>query len=291
MKTKSYLYIIIGASLWGFIGLFVKTLAVQGFTALQIVTLRMLTAAICITPVVYKQGKEHFHIELKDIWMFLGTGVVSVTFFTFCYFQCIQASSLAIAALLLYTAPAFVMLMSLVLFKESFTATKGVALLATFLGCGLVTGAFSGEMRLSLKGILLGLGSGIGYALYSIFGKFALQKYSTWTVTAYTFYFSFLSSLLVADFAHCTAEWSLSTLGGALGVGFVCAAFPYLLYTKGLEHVEAGQASILATVEPVVASLVGIVVFAEPVTWEKIAGIVLVVGSVMALNLPQKSKD
>lgn len=290
MKTRAYLCIIVGASLWGFIGLFVKTLAAQGFTALQIVTLRMLTAAICITPVVYNQGKEYFKIELKDVWMFLGTGVVSVTFFTFCYFQCIQASSLATAALLLYTAPAFVMLISLVLFKESFTLTKGVALLAAFVGCGLVTGAFSGEMNLSFKGILLGLGSGIGYALYSIFGKFALQKYSTWTVTAYTFYFSFLSSFMVADFAHCTAAWSWSTLGGALGVGFVCAAFPYLLYTKGLEHVEAGQASILATVEPVVASLVGIIVFAEPVTIEKIAGIVLVVGSVMALNLPKKSK-
>lgn len=287
MKTRAYLYIIVGAALWGLIGLFVKILSAQGFTALQIVTLRMLAASVCVTPLVYKQGAEHFKISLKDVWMFVGTGVISLTFFNYCYFNCIQASSLAVAALLLYTAPAFVMLMSLVLFKEKFTATKGIALIATFVGCGLVTGTFSGEMNLSFSGVLLGLGSGIGYALYSIFGKYALEKYSTWTITAYTFYFSLASSIVVADWAHCTAAWSWATLGGALGVGFLCAVFPYLLYTQGLDYVDAGQASILATVEPVVAAIIGIMVFAEPVTFEKIAGIVLVVGSVAALNLPQ----
>lgn len=287
MKTRAYLYIIVGAALWGLIGLFVKILSAQGFSALQIVTLRMLAASVCVTPLVYKQGTEHFKIAIKDIWMFVGTGVISLTFFNYCYFNCIQASSLAVAALLLYTAPAFVMLMSLVLFKEKFTATKGVALIATFIGCGLVTGTFSGEMNLSFSGVLLGLGSGIGYALYSIFGKYALEKYSTWTITAYTFYFSLASSIVVADWEHCTASWSWATLGGALGVGFLCAVFPYLLYTQGLDYVDAGQASILATVEPVVAAIIGIMVFAEPVTFEKIAGIVLVVGSVAALNLPQ----
>lgn len=287
MKTRAYLYIIVGAALWGLIGLFVKILSAQGFTALQIVTLRMLAASVCVTPLVYRQGTEHFKISLKDVWMFVGTGVISLTFFNYCYFNCIQASSLAVAALLLYTAPVFVMLMSLVLFKEKFTATKGVALIATFVGCGLVTGTFSGEMNLSFSGVLLGLGSGIGYALYSIFGKYALEKYSTWTITAYTFYFSLASSIVVADWEHCTAAWSWATLGGALGVGFLCAVFPYLLYTQGLDYVDAGQASILATVEPVVAAIIGIMVFAEPVTFEKIAGIVLVVGSVAALNLPQ----
>lgn len=291
MKTRAYLYIVSGAALWGLIGFFVKAIAAQGFTALQIVALRMLAASICVTPIVYHQDKNNFKIALKDLWMFIGTGVISLTFFNYCYFNCIQASSLAVAALLLYTAPVFVMLMSLVLFKERFTITKGIALAATFLGCGLVTGAFSGELKLSVAGILLGLGSGIGYALYSIFGKFALEKYSSWTITAYTFYFAFISSAAIADFPHCTAVWSSATVTGSLGLGFICDVFPYLLYTKGLQYVDAGQASILATVEPVVAALVGIFVFAEPLDWPKLAGIFLVLGSVAALNLPNNPQN
>ena len=289
-KTKAYLFIIIGAALWGLIGIFVKQLAAQGFTPLQIVNLRTLASAVCITPVLLKLSKEHFKIALRDAWMFVGTGIISLTFFNYCYFNCIQASSLAVAALLLYTAPAFVMLMSLVLFKERFTTMKGVALVATFVGCGLVTGALTGELNLSLSGILFGLGSGIGYALYSIFGKYALEKYSTFTISAYTFYFAFLASLPLADYGHCTATWSWGTLGGALGLGLVCAVFPYILYTKGLQYVDAGQASILATIEPVVAAIVGVVLFAEPMTGLKLCGIILVVGSVVALNLPVKNK-
>lgn len=287
-KTKAYLYIIIGAALWGLIGIFVRMLAVQGFTPLQIVNLRMLASSLCITPMLFKLGKEQFRIAFKDCWMFVGTGIISVAFFNYCYFSCIQASSLAVAALLLYTAPAFVMLMSLVLFKERFTAMKGVALVATFLGCGMVTGALTGELNLSLQGILFGLGSGIGYAMYSIFGKYALVKYSSVTITAYTFYFAFLASLPLADYGHCTVTWNWGTVEGALGLGLVCAVFPYILYTKGLQYVDAGQASILATIEPVVAAVVGVCLFAESLTMLKLVGILLVVGSIIALNLPGK---
>lgn len=287
-KTKAYLCIICGAALWGLIGIFVRQLAAQGFTPLQIVNVRNFTSAVCITPLLLGLGKEQFRFALKDLWMFLGTGVISVAFFNFCYFSCIQASSLAVAALLLYTAPAFVMLLSLVLFKERFTAMKGAALVATFLGCGLVTGALLGELKLSLIGILYGLGSGIGYALYSIFGKFALKKYSSYTITAYTFYFAFLATLPLADYGSCVGQWNFDTFTGALGLGLLCAVVPYILYTMGLKHVEAGKASILATIEPVVASLVGVALFAEPMTMLKLVGMVLVLGSVVLLELPAK---
>lgn len=288
-KTKAYLCIITGAALWGLIGIFVKMLAADGFTALQIVTLRTLASAICITPVLMTLGKQHFQVALQDLWMFVGTGIVSLTFFNYCYFNCIQESSLAVAALLLYTAPAFVMLLSLLFFGERFTLLKGIALVATFIGCGFVTGALTGELKLSPIGLLYGLGSGFGYALYSIFSKFALKKYSSFTISAFTFYIALVGSLPLADFSHCNAVWGWNTVIGALGLGLVCAVFPYVLYTQGLQYVEAGQASILATIEPCVAAIVGVLVFAEPLSWDKLLGIVLVVGAVAALNLPQGS--
>lgn len=98
-----------------------------------------------------------------------------------------QQTSLAVAALLLYTAPVFVMLMSLLCFGEAFTRTKALALLLTFSGCACVTGVFGSSLTLTLSGLLYGLGSGFGYALYSIFGKYAVRKYSSLTITAYTF--------------------------------------------------------------------------------------------------------
>ena len=289
MRTRAYLYILGAAALWGLIGLFVKTIAGQGFTSMQIVALRAMASASCITLVMLWKGLGQLRIDWRDCWMFVGTGIFSLVFFNFCYFNCIQSSSLAVAALLLYTAPAFVMLMSLLLFGESFTAKKALALVCTFIGCGCVTGAFEGGLKLTLSGLFYGLGSGFGYALYSIFGKYAVQKYSSLTITAYTFYFALIAAVPLAGFdGAALAKIDLLTIEGSLGLGLVCAVIPYLLYTKGLEKVEPGQASILATIEPFVAAAVGMLCFAEPMTMSKAVGMLLIFCSIVILNIREK---
>ena len=289
MRTRAYLYIIGAAALWGLIGLFVKTIAGQGFTSMQIVALRAMASASCITLVMLWKGLGQLRIDWRDCWMFVGTGIFSLVFFNFCYFNRIQSSSLAVAALLLYTAPAFVMLMSLLLFGESFTAKKALALVCTFIGCGCVTGAFEGGLKLTLSGLFYGLGSGFGYALYSIFGKYAVQKYSSLTITAYTFYFAVLAAVPLAGFdSVAVSKINLTTIGGSLGLGLVCAVIPYLLYTNGLEQVEPGQASILATIEPFVAAAVGMLCFAEPMTMSKAIGMLLIFCSIVILNIREK---
>ena len=116
MKTKAYLYIISAAVCWGLIGLFVRTLAAQGFSSMQIVALRSLAAAICVTLPLLQSGSAALRIRLRDLWLFVGTGICSLVFFNYCYFNAMQQTSLAVAALLLYTAPVFVMLMSLLCF-------------------------------------------------------------------------------------------------------------------------------------------------------------------------------
>ena len=151
MKIKAYLYIISAAVCWGLIGLFVRTLAAQGFNSMQIVALRSLAAAICVTLPLLRSGSAALRIRLRDLWLFVGTGICSLVFFNYCYFNAMQQTSLAVAALLLYTAPVFVMLMSLVCFGEAFTRTKALALLLTFSGCTCVTGVFGSSLTLTLR--------------------------------------------------------------------------------------------------------------------------------------------
>ena len=285
MKTRSYLYIIGAAALWGLIGLFVKTIAAQGFSSMQIVALRSVASATCITLVLLWRGLGQLRIALRDIWMFVGTGIFSLVFFNFCYFNCIQSSSLAVAALLLYTAPAFVMLMSLVLFGEGFTAKKGLALICTFIGCGCVTGAFEGGLSLTLSGLLYGLGSGFGYALYSIFGRYALDHYGSMTVTVWTFLFAGPASLVLLRPSELVGAFSTpGTWLTAAGLVVFSTVLPYILYTRGLSQVESGKASIMASLEPVVASLAGVLVFDEPMSWFTLAGIVCVLAGVYILR-------
>ena len=93
----------------------------------------------------------------------------------------------------------------------------------------------------------------------------------------------------LADFdSAALSKIDLTTIGGSLGLGLVCAVVPYLLYTKGLERVEPGQASILATIEPFVAAAVGMLCFAEPMTMSKAIGMVLIFCSIVILNIQEK---
>ena len=99
----------------------------------------------------------------------------------------------------MYTSPIWVTLFARVVFREKIGKRKLVALLMAFAGCILVSGITGGVGRVSMEGLLLGLGSGIGYGLYSIFGRIALEKgYHPMTVSAYTFLFACVGVLFLA---------------------------------------------------------------------------------------------
>lgn len=197
LKTKSCIFIIIAAALWGGIGVFFNMLSDVGFTQMQVVAIRVTAAAIALTLYILVKDRSLLRVKLRDCWCFVGTGIISLVFFNWCYFTAIELTSLAVAAVLMYTSPIFVMLFSALLFHERITGKKVVALLMTFLGCLFVAGVFgSSDYAFSLGGILIGIGAGVGYALYSIFGRFALEKgYPSVTISEYTFLFATLGAL------------------------------------------------------------------------------------------------
>ncbi len=280
-KSISYVCVIAAALLWGCMGILVRTMNEGGLTSVEVVTFRCVITAVIMLLGMFLFKREELKIKLKDVWCFLGTGVLSVVFFNICYFSCMKYCSLSTAAILLYTAPAFVMVMSYFLFKEKFTGRKVLALLSAFAGCVLVSGGF-GTGGIGTVGLLTGLGAGFGYALYSIFGRYALERgYSSFTITTYTFLFAMLGCLLITDVPHLVGCLSVAPelIGQGIVWTFLTTVAAYLLYTKGLGGMESGKASILATIEPVMATLVGCVVFKEPLTYVAIGGILLVLFS------------
>ncbi len=280
-----YIYILVAGALWGTIGLFFNYLSDLGLDRFQIMLLRIGIAAICLGIYIFCTNRQLFKIELRDWWMFFGTGICSLMFFNYCYFTCIAMVSVSVAAVLLYTAPMMVMLMSIVLFHEKFTVKKGVVVLMTFAGCVLVTG-LTGGGSIGAAGILVGLASAFGYALYSIFSTYALKKYHSITITFYTFVLAALGTLPlshVSELAPMLQNPAVLLYGAGLGI--LACMFPYLLYTRGLTGVAASHASVMATVEPVVATIIGVAVFGDVMTAGKCSGIVLILAGIVILNV------
>ena len=212
--------------------------------------------------------------------------MVCVVLFTLMYFSCQEQCSLAVAAILLYTAPAFVMLMSAVLFHESITKRKLLALLIAFAGCAFVSGVFSDGLSVTTSGLLMGIGSAFFYALYSIFARYALAHYQALTVTYYTFLCAGIASLFVGSPTQVIGLLSASPTIPLLALGLVVVStvLPFVLYTKGLVHVESGKASILASDKPVAAAVIGVLAFGEPMSVSVVLGLGCVLCSVYILR-------
>lgn len=289
-KPNGTILIILAGIFWGSMGIFVRGLtSLAGFTSFQIVSLRLTVAAFIFTFILLIKDPRGFRINMKDVPLFLGLGFGSVLFFTACYFTAIRMMTLSMAAILLYTSPIWVMLLSLLFFREKITGRKLLALAFSFLGCVLVSGLGSDQSSTTLIGILIGLGSGLGYGLYSILGTIALRKYSTYTVTTYTFVTASAGSLFLCSLPDLWHKITVCPRKPYLCVfivltGLVTAVIPFLLYTLGLEQVEASRAAILATIEPMVATLSGVLVFHEYLTLMSFCGILCIIAAIIVLN-------
>ena len=285
------LFVLIAGTLWGAMGIFVRGLASCGLSSIEICFVRVFVSAALMTVYFLLFNKKAMKIKLKDIWCFIGTGVFSLTFFGYCYFTTIQMTSMSVAAVLLYTSPVFVLVLSAILFKEKITKRKVICVIIAILGCAFVSGIVGSSVGLTLpvQGILYGLGSGLGYGLYSIFGRYAIKrKYSAITITYYSFLFSAVALLFMIK--PITILHKLGTgqvdinIVYVIGTAIVVTILPYIFYTLGLTKIENSKAAVVACIEPIMATVFGFLVFHEVLSFGEIVGVALVLLAIILLG-------
>ena len=294
MKKLAPFLVILAGCCWATMGIFVRHLNAIGLASMEIVEARSMLTVVIMLLALAVFRRDLLKVRAKDLWCFAGGGIISIILFNYCYFQTIQLASLSTAAILLYTSPIFVLLLSVPLFGEKLTRRKLICLAMAFGGCALASGLASGGMALSPQVLLFGLGSGFGYGLYSIFSRFALQRgYHPITITTYVFLFAAIGGVPLTDFGQI-----LQVAGDGMGnvlylllYTFVTTIVPYIAYTSGLQHVENGVAAVLACIEPVMATVFGIFVFREIPDVLGWAGIVLVMTALVLLNLQPKKQQ
>ena len=286
-RMLSIIAIVIAASFWGVIGVFSRQLNDRGLDSIQVTEVRCIVTALSLLVILAIYDKKLLKIDPKDIWMFFGSGVIGIISFNILYFEAAQIVSLSMTSVLLYTAPFFVVIMSMFLFKERLTKQKGLSLVLAFTGCLLISGVIGSSEGFNAKGFLLGLGSGIGYALYTIFSKIALKKYHAFTLTFYTFAIAGICLIPFSDIPH-MADVAVNVDGALiwmLALGILITTLPYFLYNFGLNGLDAGIASVMAFIEPMVATIAGFLIYNESPTAANFLGILMILFAVILLNI------
>lgn len=281
-KKTAYILVMIGAALWGTIGLFVQQLYALGFTPWETVGIRLSFSAVLIVLFLFLYKPNLLKIKFRHLPYFIGTGVISIAFFNYFFFTVISEANLSLAVVLLYTGPVFVAILSRIFLKEPFTGAKGLALVLMLAGCALTVELLpSGSVPDGWNIILFGFLSGFFYALYSIFGKSVSRHYHSLTITAYSMitgsiFLLITSSLLIEPGRLLqTGVW---ISGGSMALFSTVLA--YVFYTFGLTYVESSRASILSIIEPVVAIIIGVVIFQDNLNSWQVLGFILVILSV-----------
>lgn len=299
MKKKfSALLIILAGIFWGSSCLFVNRLYAFGFSPFQCTAIRLVFAAIILNlaVIIKNKGFKAYKISLSSLSIAAASGIFSV--FSMCafYYLCMEVSSAAVSAILLYTAPLFVMIMSLILFKEKLTFQKISAFIIAIVGCALVSGIASG-ISVSTLGIIFGVLSGFSYSLYGIFTYYYMKKNKDPLLfSALNFVFAAIVSLIFANpikIVHITAANGniLKTVIFFILFGLCTAVMPYALYTKGLSGTKPDIASILAFTEPLTAAVFGVTVLKQDLDIYGIIGIILVTTAIVIMNVKLKEKS
>ena len=302
-SRKAALMVIASAVLWGTYGAFVTVITDLGIGRNAQIFMRFLMTFLPVGVLMRLMEPSAFRIRRRDFWLFPANGVCSLVFFSACYTAAIRLTKIATAAALLYTAPVIVMVLSVLLFGEKLSRRKIFCVLMSVVGCAFASGIggelFAGTSGASAAGslitpagLLLGLGAGLGYALYSIFSRIILNRgYSVYTNVCYSFGVAMISFFILscADGSVSQVFESPSRTALALLCGILTGSLAYVLYTAGMKGMETSRAAQLTTLEPVTAAILGSVLFHQPLSVWEIAGIAMVVGSVVMMNAGTKT--
>lgn len=288
-KIKTFFHgeflIILTAVLWGVISLFSRPLNDYGFSSAEITFVRSLLSVGFLGVFLLLKDKSCFKVALRDVplLLFLGVGC----FMTVCllYTLSIEQNGSSVASMLEYTSSIWTVIISRFVFKEKITFVKIISLVGVLSGCAMLS--FGGEMRLTVNGLLFGLGTGLTLAFYGVVSKIATRKYASETITFYMFLFSAFGAFFIAT------AWNVplkianepASIWYFIGLAALSTTLAYILYTTGLKTVSAGKASMLSSIEIIVAAIVGLVVFHDNIGIIGYVGIAVSICSLIFLEM------
>ena len=285
-SLQGYGLVVVAATLWASIGVFYKFLIGEyGLTPLAAAAFRgtlgglMLLAGLLVLGVNLK-------VSRRDWPMFLAYGVFGVALFFIAYVNAINLTGVAMAAVLMYTSPAWVALISWRWLGEHL-GRRGVGALGMALaGAALVARVYDpGQLRMNALGVLAGLAAGLTYGLYSVFNKMLVRQYRPWVVQVYGLLIGAGILMAVVPKADLARGWiSPASVALLLGMGLVPTLLASLAFAIGVQWVPVSVASILATLELAVATLFGYLFFGERLGIGQWIGAVCILAAVLLLR-------
>lgn len=288
--------IFLAGVLWGTIGIWATLLGRMGLDAMQTAFYRLLSASFILFFVLLVKGRglRYFRISRRGLISCSLIGLISQAVYNCAYMYAVQSVGVSVAAVLLYTSPAFAALISHMALKETMSPRKIFAIVVNILGCIItVTGGSFFGVAMHPAGIFMGLVAGLTYGIMPILSRIGADQEDPYTAS---FYGLASGTLVLAVTTFPLGGMNLSfnrdILLVLLGFGFVPSALAYILYFGGLSKMkETALVPVICSVETAAAAVSGFIFFGEPFTASQMIGMILVFMSILILNRGQGEKN
>ena len=283
----AYLLMALAATMWATSGTLTELALDVGPTALQITVFSVVITTALVLVGVAVFDRKSLIIEWKDLIPLFIFSQITSTIFSLAWYYCVDYTNVAIAVILLYSYPSIVTIASVFFLSERLTPEKAIALPLTFVGCILVSGAQdAGTLDFNLIGVALGITAAVAGSVYYIWGKKFLEKYSANTVVLYMYLFSAPALIVIANPIDVVqTSFTQEAWWYIFLIGLIPGAIAPLASMLALRTIQASRASIIASIEPVVAVAVAYLVLSQTITVFQGVGVGLVFLGVVMLRL------
>jgi drug/metabolite transporter (DMT)-like permease len=279
------LAVLLAAGFWGTSGVFVKFVAADtDISALALAFWRDIITFLVLLIGIALLRPAWLRVQRADLRWLLALGG-SLGIFHVLWNLGVFLNGVAVATVQQAAMPAIVAVAARLIWRESLTWSKVLAIILTFAGTVLVSGLNSlGQVEPSLGGTLVGLGIPVMYAAWNLFGKKVRQNHNPITALTYAFGFGALVLLPLQFFTP--QPWPIQPSAWLWFAGLIAVAtiIPFSLYTFALGRLPASVATILAMSEIAFVTVYAYVLLGERLTASQILGTVLVVGGVLLLS-------
>ena len=242
---------------------------------------RVAMASVILLPYVLVRNREEMKGMTKKDWILAVISGVCLGLHFSLYFESLRYTSIASSVVFVDTEVFFVALIMLMVFKEKIPPLGWAGIMATFLGSVIIALSDSGSGGGALKGDMIALSGAVVVAVYTIIGKVLRQRISTTTYTLLVYIAASVTVLLLLLVTGVPLTgYQPVDYWAALGMAVFCTLLGHSVFSWGLKYESAAFISNSKLLEPVFASLIGIVLFREIPRPAVILGGLIVIGGV-----------
>lgn len=294
MKYRGYIFAILSATFYASIGIFVKNGISKEFSPIDLIMLQeIITIAILFIVCIIKYRNE-VKLSRKMLFRLIVLGGGANSLMMILNYESYKYLSIAVATVILYTYPAIVAIISVLIFKQRITKYKVLAILGTFVGCLLVINIFSPNVivTINIKGIIFAFLSALVFAFLNMYATKILQNTTPFVVTFYNAIFT-LAVLLIFNFkfVYKLKDVNLGLLTNTTLLAVLCGIIPTILFYSALKSIGSIPTSIIGTLEIPIAAMLSFFILGDSLKFVQVSGVVLALVSVILLKFERESLD